>query len=516
MALLRPEADQPRLAELLACLSLATDLGRGRPDEEALRACLLATRLAKRMGLPDGDLTECYYTALLRFVGCTANAHELTAMAGGDQVSVNGVGDMMDLANPREALTLLLLAGKGLKPLQRPQLLLTALIKGARSAEEGIRSDCEVAARMAHRFGLGDRVEAALYQGFERWDGKGSPRHLRGEAIAFPARVANVAFAAVMFDGAGGEAAAVAAVRRWSGRKLDPAICELFLGDAGAFLSALNAGDPWVSVLAEEPEPRHRISESRLDDVADAFADFADLKSIYLAGHSRGVAALAERAALILGLPAAEVVKVRRAGLMHDIGRVAVSTRVWEKAGTLTTSEWESVRLHPYHTQRILSRSPLLASLSTCAAAHHERLDGSGYHRGLPASMISRPDRVLAAADVYQALTEDRPHRNRMPPGQAAATLKTLRLDPEAVAAVVQAASGEKQSAGRATWPGGLTDREVEVLRLLARGASLKQVGKVLSISPSTVHTHEAHIYEKLGISTRAAAALIAMELGLL
>ena len=502
-------------AELLACLSIATDLGRGRPDEEALRACLLATRLAMQMGLSGGDLADCYYTALLRFVGCTANAHELTALVGGDHVTVHGAGDMMDLANPREAITLLMAAGKGLGALRRPQTFAAALMKGPNAGESGIRADCEVAMRMARRCGLGEGVAAALYQGFERWDGKGYPRHLRGDAIALPARIANVAFAAVMFDSAGGEGAAISAVRRWSGGKLDPAICEVFLADAPNLLYTLETEDAWIGVLAAEA-PRLPVSDSLLDEVASAFADFADLKSTYFTGHSRGVSALAARAAGVLGLPQEEVVIVSRAGLMHDIGRAGISTRTWEKSGPLTTREWESVRQHSYQTQRILSRAPGLAPLAACAAMHHERVDGSGYHRGVPASMMSRPARVLAAADVYHALTEDRPHRAAMPPTLARSTIRSLRLDPGAVNAVLEAASGDRPGTQRAAWPAGLTDREVEVLRLLARGLSLKQIAQVLFISPSTVHTHEAHVYEKLGISTRAAAALLSMELGLL
>jgi HD-GYP domain-containing protein (c-di-GMP phosphodiesterase class II) len=210
------------------------------------------------------------------------------------------------------------------------------------------------------------------------------------------------------------------------------------------------------------------------------------------------------------------VTALRRAALLHDLGRAGVSTAVWEKRGPLTSSEWEQVRLHAYHTERILSRSAALAPLAQLAGMHHERLDGSGYHRGAPASVQSKSARVLAAADVYHALTEDRPHRPAMAQEPAARVLETQPgLDREAVAAVLETA-GQHRGRVPTPWAAGLSDREVEVLRLLARGRSERQIAQALFISASTVHTHVTHIYEKAGVSTRASAALFAMEHGLL
>jgi HD-GYP domain-containing protein (c-di-GMP phosphodiesterase class II) len=201
---------------------------------------------------------------------------------------------------------------------------------------------------------------------------------------------------------------------------------------------------------------------------------------------------------------------------MHDIGRAAVSSSVWDKAGPLTTTEWEQVRLHPYHTERILTRSTILAPLAQVAGMHHERLDGSGYHRGAAASAQSRLARMLAVADVYQALVEERAHRHSLTPDAAARVLDAQPgLDRDAVAAVLEAA-GQRRKQVRTNWPAGLSNREVEILRLLARGQSMRQISEALFISQSTVHTHAAHIYEKIGVSTRAGAALFAMENGLL
>jgi putative nucleotidyltransferase with HDIG domain len=247
--------------------------------------------------------------------------------------------------------------------------------------------------------------------------------------------------------------------------------------------------------------------------------EFADLKSVFTLGHSTAVAELAEAAAWRLGLGEADVAVVRRAGLVHDVGRVAVSTGIWEKAGPLSTGEWERVRLHTYFGERVLARCGGLAEAGAVAARHHERLDGSGYHRGAAAGDLPLAARVLAAADVCQAMTEPRPHRAGLAPGDIARALDQEvvagRLDGDAVAAVLQAAGLRGGAAPRA-FPAGLTAREVEVLRLVARGHSNKAIAAQLQLSPKTVGHHVGHVYAKAGVSTRAAAALFAVEHGLL
>jgi HD-GYP domain-containing protein (c-di-GMP phosphodiesterase class II) len=244
-----------------------------------------------------------------------------------------------------------------------------------------------------------------------------------------------------------------------------------------------------------------------------------DLKLPFTRGHSTGVAALAEAGARGLRLTETEVVAVRRAGLLHDLGRVAVPNGVWEKPGPLTRSEWEQVRLHPYHSERILTCSPLLAPLASIAGMHHERQDGSGYHRQASGSAVPLGARLLAAADAYHAMTEPRPHRAALSAADAAELLRAEstagRLDPDAVGAVLLAA-GHAQTAPRRAWPAGLSDREVEVLRLIARGASYREVARDLAISPKTAEHHIEHIYNKIGVSSRAAAAMFAMEHDLL
>jgi response regulator RpfG family c-di-GMP phosphodiesterase len=252
--------------------------------------------------------------------------------------------------------------------------------------------------------------------------------------------------------------------------------------------------------------------------VAAAFADLADLKSPFLHGHARAVASLVEAAGRELGL--ADVLRepLERAALLHDIGRVAVPTSIWEKPGPLTELEWEQVRQHPYHTERILSRAPAFSDAARIAALHHERLDGGGYHRQLPASLQPMLGRVLAAADVLAALLADRAHRPAFSSEAAARELEAAveggRIDPDAAGAVL-AGHGQRLRRGARRWPRGLSDREVEVLRLLAAGRSKRDVARDLFISTSTAHTHVVHIYEKIGATTRAGAALFAMEHGL-
>jgi HD-GYP domain-containing protein (c-di-GMP phosphodiesterase class II) len=468
------------------------------------------------MGMGDEEASNAYYTTLLRFVGCTAPMPEYAASMGVADTDMRPRGDMTDMTNPREAFPLLFSLGHSLPAWRRPAVWAGVIARGRSAAPTGVRADCEVASRMAQRFHLDENVSTALSQTFERWDGHGLPSKLAKEAIALPARIANVAFAAVMFHDAGGRQNAVDALRRWSGRSLDPDIAAAFLKRSDELLATVETEDAWLDVLACEPAPQQLVPERRLDEVIRGFGDFVDLKSTYLHGHSAGVATLAEAAGHACNLSEAETTALRRAGWLHDLGRAGVPTIVWEKPGSLTMAEWELVRLHPYHTERMLSRSSTLAPLAQLAGMHHERIDGSGYHRGALAAAQSRSARILATADMYQALTEERPHRRALSPEAAARVIEAQPgLDRDAVRAVLEAA-GQQAGRKRMPWPAALSDREVDVLRLLARGRTMRQIADALFISPSTVHTHVAHIYEKASVSTRASAALFAMENGLL
>ncbi len=433
--------------------------------------------------MSDAQLRDTYYATLLRFVGCTATSTMLAGFAG-DDVEVRRLGDLVDTSVPREALGFLwtLSRGTGIaRPLQTARLLL----RMQAVANEGVAADCEVGARLVVRFGFPATLETALLHAFERWDGRGAPNGVQSESIPLPTRLATLGFAAIMFDGLAARPAAIEAVRRWSGRIIDPTLAQLFLSAADECLDAATADDAWEAVVASEPGPPRMMSEATLDAVAAGFADVADLKSRFLVGHSRGVARLAEGAARQLNLADEQVQLLRHAALLHDIGRVGVATGVWDKPSRLSRSEWEEVRLHPYHAERILSRAPILRDAGRLARCHHERLGGGGYPAGLDGQSLDLPSRILAAADVYQALQEDRPHRPARSSAEAASILRELcspgggGLDPTACSAVL-AAAGERRPVRR-QYPVGLTERELEVLQHLARGRTEREIAERLT-----------------------------------
>jgi HD-GYP domain-containing protein (c-di-GMP phosphodiesterase class II)/DNA-binding CsgD family transcriptional regulator len=504
-----------RVAELILPLALATDVGTGAPMDSALRACLLAVRLGEAVGLNDGDLSDLYYLLLLWFAGCTADNH-IAAAIFGDEIAFRSHVAARDFGNPSEMLRSVLgFIGADRPPLQRVPALVAAFGMLMRESTEMTVGHCEVAQLLAGRLGMRPGVQAALRQVFERWDGKGMPARLKGENLALSVRVAHIAQQAALFHQIGGTESAIAMARQRAGGAFDPALVERFCQVAPQLCTSLDVESLWDAVLDAEPGPRPHLSQEQLEDGTRALADFVDLKSPYLVGHSSGVAALAAAATQRCGLPHTDVTCVRRAGYLHDIGRVGISAAIWGKPSALTDGEWERVRLHPYYTERIFARSRPLAHLGAVGALHHERLDGSGYHRALPAPLLPPLVRILSAADVYHAMTEPRPHRPALPPEAAADALRREvrlgRLDGEAVHAVL-AVAGHRVSPTRRAWVAGLSDREVEVLRLVARGLSNQQIAARLSISKQTAGHHIRHIYDKIDVTTRAAATLFAMQ----
>jgi DNA-binding CsgD family transcriptional regulator len=315
----------------------------------------------------------------------------------------------------------------------------------------------------------------------------------------------------------GGADAADEVVRRRSGTEFDPELARLWLQNSHDLLRNVPIDSVWDQALYTEPEPRRRVGPAHLDDVCSALADFVDLASPFTSGHSPRVARLAETAALNAGLDPDEVATVRRAAQVHDLGMVSVPNRVWIKRGPLNPAEWERVRLHAYHSQRILGLVAPLQSSASIAGLHHERLDGSGYHRGLHASALPLPARLLAVAEIYQSMTEHRAWRPALTPKEATRQLRdeiaARRLDAREVDAVLLAA-GQPRPTGRSShaWPAGLTDREVEVLRAITRGLGNKQIARELHVSQPTVHTHVINLYGKIGVNTRAGATLFAFE----
>lgn len=508
-----------RLADLVASVSLLSDLGFALPPEESMRSCLIATSLARRMGLSEVAVADVYYTALLQHAGCTGFAHE-TAIVYGDELVVNAAAARTDSADLGDVLNTYLRAlARDRGPADFARTTLYTLLRGAQFGRRFATARCEVGRETARRLGLGEGVRRGLHEVAEAWSGGGGVQGLAGDRIAPAARLAALAATAARFDEVGGTDAAIEAVRRRAGGELDPQIAATFIANAVQILADTHDGDPRDAVLAAEPTPVRMVAGSELRGVAAAIGDLADLKSTFTLGHSDGVATLAAGAAGHRGLDDEVVERMRLAGLLHDLGRVGISTGVWDRPRRLTAAEWEQVRLHAYHSERILARSDALRPIAAIAGMHHERMDGSGYHRGSTAREVGAEARLLGAADAFNAMTQARPHRAALSADAAAIELgrdaDAGRLDPDAVASVI-AAAGLEPVRRRAAQPSGLSDREIEVLRLVAAGLTNRQIADRLVVSPRTAEHHVQHIYTKIGTSSRAAAALFAMEHGLL
>jgi DNA-binding NarL/FixJ family response regulator len=329
-------------------------------------------------------------------------------------------------------------------------------------------------------------------------------------------RIALVAIDANVGHRLGGLEGAIAYTRKHARRGLDPALVERFTSAAARLCAPLDEPSPWSTALAAEPEPWRLVDDDGIDEALRAMAHFSDLKCRFTRVHSTGVSSLARTAARRLGLGADLERTLARAGLVHDVGRVATTAAIWDKSEPLTDAERERIRLHSYVGERVLARSPSLASVAEIATLAHERLDGTGYHRRLSAASCTTAARVLAAADVYQAMREARPHREALDADRAASELSGMarggELCPDAVTAVLGAAGHAVRSPER---PSGLTDRELEVLRLLVQGLTNKEIASALDISTKTAGHHVQHVLEKLGVTTRAAATMIAMKAGI-
>jgi HD-GYP domain-containing protein (c-di-GMP phosphodiesterase class II) len=510
-----------RRAEIVAALSIATDLALGQPVEFALRSCVLGVGLGECLGYGPKERAEIYWQSLLRYIGCNADAHVMAALFG-DETSFRHDFALIDTGAAGEVLRLVFRhireANAELPPLATLRVVLDGMARSRRMAEENLRGHCDVAQRLAERLGFGDSTIACLGQIYERWDGRGLPERLKGEAIAPAVRVVTLAQEYIALADAHGADEAVATIARRRGKAYDPAIADCFARSARELLPRL-AESAWLdTVLRLEPEPHALLDEAAFDEACLAMADFIDVKSPFTLGHSRAVAKLAEAAAGEAGLPAADVVLLRRAGLLHDIGMAGVASSVLVKEGPLSEREWEQVRLHPYHAERILGRPPALARLAEIVGRHHERLDGTGYHRGLRADALSMPARILAAAEAYRSMREARSHRAALSPthaeGEMRREVRAGRLDGDAVAAVL-AAAGHRVSSVRRSALSDLTPREIEVLELIAAGRSMKEIGRILGISPKTVDNHIQHLYAKIEVKTRVGAALFAVEHGI-
>lgn len=505
-----------RAAEGVAASCLATDLGMGLPFEHGLHATLMAMRLAELLEVDQETARQTYYGSLLMYSGCTTDAGVLADIVGGSMTETAGP---TLFGSPVQSLAGLV---RALPPPDSPSYrrayeTATRLPRFLIVARPHLRAVCEVAEMLAERMGLPPSVQGLFEFMTERWDGFGLLRRAEGDEIPLALRIAQVARDAALQRHVGGEGDAVDIIRDRAGGAFDPVVARRFADEARRIMSEVDtSGSAWETILAAEPHPWLSLEGQEIERALAAVGDFADLISPWLAGHSAEVGRLATAAGHRCGFSASDVALVGRAAFVHDVGRVAVHPQIWAKPQPLSADEWEQVRLHAYHAERILGRGDVLAALGRTAGAHHERLDGSGYHRNATGSSLSPAARLLATADAFTAMTQPRPHRDALRADEAAEILRrdanAGRHDPDMLAGVLEAAG---QPVPRVERPAGLTEREVEVVRLLARGRQTKQVARTLDISVKTADHHIQNAYRKMEVSTRAGATLFAMEHGL-
>jgi HD-GYP domain-containing protein (c-di-GMP phosphodiesterase class II)/biotin operon repressor len=485
--------------------------------ERVLRQTVIAMRLAEAAGVEPEVSAATYYTSLLTWVGCATDTSELAELFG-DEAHLFAQTHDGDLHGASLAVFMAKNLGYGTSRLRRIGLVGKFVATAGRSVQTVMESHCQSTSELAERLDLGDSVSVPLVQAFERWDGKGVPGKVGRGELAPAIRLVHLADNIEAFHHTGGIEAAVAVAQERRGTQFDPELVDVFCAHPEVILDGLGSFQAWDQVIELDPTLGEQLTVERLDTALDALGDFADLKSPFRLGHSRGVADLAGEAGTGLGMSGEDVANLRRAGAIHDIGVVGVPSGVWDCTEPWTLAQSERARTHPYLAERMFARVPSLKSIVACAVQHHERLDGSGYPHGLSGSSLPVTSRVLAAADVYHALRETRPHRAALEPDAAVSTMRAEvqegRLDPAAVDAVLKAAG--HRIARRSALPGGLTSREVEVLVLLARGLSNPDIAAQLTVSRKTVSSHLEHIYAKLGVATRTEAALYAMQKGLI
>lgn len=504
------------LGDLLTSLSLATDLGFGQPMEHMLRASRIAMRLGGRLGLTDGELATLYDVSLLTYVGCPVYGNE-AARIFGDDIEFRAAVQAIDLAGIPATMFMLRRAGRGTTARNRARQVAGLMATNGRQLVAQMANHCAAAGQLAEGLQLGDEVKVGIEQAYARWDGRGEPAGLGGEDVSLAARVAHLAEACEVLERTIGVDGCIEVIQARRGTQFDPTIVDALVADPRPLVEGI--GDHTVeAVLDSEPIERPPLSNDGLDRALEAIGDFCDLRCSYFAGHARGTATLARAAARGLGLPSNEVRLLYRAALVHDVGRFGVPADVWDRPGPLSAADEERMRLHVYYAERMFSRPAPLRRVGLLAGSHHERCDGSGYHRGASGAMLALPARILAAADACHAMGQERPYRPARSKveirRELLADVDAGHLDGVAVDAVLEA-TGERPGRSRASGPSGLTARETDVVALLARGFPNKAIARELGISPKTVSNHLEHAYTKLGVSTRAAATMKALQHGI-
>ena len=428
-----------RLSELVSALSHALDVTGGQPMGHAERTCLIGQRLADAVGLESAQRSSLFYALLLKDAGCSTTAAQIATTFGSDDQQVKHDSRLIDANRPRTALGYLRRnVAPGAPLIERARHLRAVVAMSRGGVDELERMRCERGADIARGIGLDEDAATAITQLFEHWDGNGHPGERAGEEISLLARMACLSQTMEVFWQQGGAAAACDVARARRGTWFDPTLVDAVdeLERDVCFWASLETPD----VQAVEPADRVlRADDARLDRVAEAFAGIVDAKSPFTARHCEGVAEIADGMASTMGLDDATRRLLRRAALLHDLGKLGVSNRILDKPGALSDGERGAVRRHPRLSMVILRAVPALAPVARLSATHHERLDGSGYPYGLTASELKLPDRILQVADVTDALTSERPYREALSPGEGLAIMRYdagKRLDADAFAAV--------------------------------------------------------------------------------
>ncbi len=431
-----------KLSAILSGLSYALDLTEGHPRGHASRSCLIGMRMARLLGLPADDQSHLFYALLLKDAGCSSNSARVFQLFGGDERAAKRGVWLRDWRKWHEQIAYVIdYAEPEGKIFERLRRLAVLAAKGPASRRELFETRCDRGAQIARTLGFSQPTAQAIRCMDEHWDGGGYPDGLKHDAIPLLGRIVGLAQVAEIFASEQGPAQAASVVKRRRGSWFDPQIADAFLAVSGdrALWEACESASLDDTVAAAEPEGcAVTADEERLNDIALAFAWVIDAKSPYTYHHSERVAEFAVAIGREIGLEETAIVRLRRAGLLHDIGKLSVPNRILDKPGKLTPREWETIKLHPYYTFQILERVPVFGELAFDASAHNERLDGRGYFRNLPAAHLSPSARILCVADQLDALSAERPYRGKLPTERVVAILRDQKgqgLWPDAVEA---------------------------------------------------------------------------------
>ncbi len=407
-----------RVAEVISALSFALDLTEGQPMGHSVRSCVFGMRLAEEIGVPLAMRSDLYYALLMKDAGCSSNAARMVQILGTDDIKAKGDVKTTDWTRVGwESLQYALSHVRTGAPfLERVRALFSVAINQKENAKALVQIRCERGAAIARRIGFSEATATAIHSLDELWNGTGQPDGLRGEEIPLFSRIMSLAQTVTVFHTAQGAAAAVEVARKRSGRWFDPDLVKAFCSLAKKETLWADVEDAAKCVIKlEPPDGVLESTEANLDNICLAFADVIDAKSPFTYRHSAGVAGTAVAIGRTLAMSESEVTLLRRAALLHDIGKLSVSNSILDKPGKLTDAEWAVVRKHPDYSHQVLKRIPNFGDLSEIAASHHEKLDGSGYYRNLDAAHLSLPSRILVVSDIYDALAARRPYRDALP-----------------------------------------------------------------------------------------------------